>query len=380
MDWKKIIKWLGIGGFISSFIALMFFVVIVMMLFANDSSDCGTGEGAGFNDSADTTQNAKMMYEYMISHDHATPEGAAGTLGVFEFESRFNPKVANGAGSGATGLAQWMGGRLTELHSWCNANGKDPNTLNGQIAFAMYEMKAKYPQSYAALKSNDVDHVVEVMTNNYEGLSQNPEQWHYEQRKPMAKRWLGQFSSDPVSASAITDSSDDAASQADDCGDGEGGDWAPPMKGNGAITGEQRFGHSESRQGNFHDGVDYGSSSFTNPNVYAAHGGKVVFAGDPGTVGMDNSFPNGLGKSFVVTKSDDGYYVVYQEFNTSTDGIKVHEGDQVTTGQLIGVRNTDHLHMGVTKMDWKKAEGHAFSNDGTWVDPLKLINSASKYQ
>lgn len=386
MDGKRILKWLGFGGIFSFILMFGFILAITMVMFSNKSntgSDCSTSvSDGGFTDSADMTQNAKMMYEYMVSHDHATPEGAAGALGVWQFESKFQPKVANGAGSGATGLVQWMGSRLSNLKKWCSENGKDPDTLSGQIAFAMYEMKQSYPQSYKAVTtSNDVDSVVETVTKNYEGLQNNPEQWFYNKRKPMAHEWLSKFSSDPVSGSAISDGSEDAAGESGsscDSESGEGGDWAPPMKGKGSITGEQNFGHSESRRGHFHDGVDYGSSSFSDPHIYAAHGGKVIFAGDPGTVGMDNSFPNGLGKSFVVTKSDDGYYVVYQEFSTSTDGIQVHEGDTVNTGQPIGTRNTDHLHMGVTKMDWKQAEGHAFKDDGTWLDPQKLINSAGK--
>ncbi|USS89993.1 phage tail tip lysozyme [Fructilactobacillus cliffordii] len=381
MKSKKILKWLGFGGVFFAILICILVMLVSLLLFSNSDTDCGTSTSdSSFTDSADTTKNAQMMYEYMVSNAHATPEGAAGALGVWEFESKFQPKVANGAGSGATGLAQWMGSRLSNLRNWCQSNGKDPDTLNGQIAFAMYEMKQSYPKSYRTLTtSNDVDEVVEVITKDYEGLSQDSSQWLFNKRKPMAKNWLGKFGSDAVSGTAISEGSEDAIGESgSSCDDmGAGGDWAPPMKGKGSITGEQNFGYSESRSGHFHDGEDYGSSSFTDPHIYASHGGKVIFAGDPGTVGMDNSFPNGLGKSFVVTKSDDGYYVVYQEFSTSTDGIKVHEGDTVTTGQLIGIRNTDHLHMGITKMDWKQAEGHAFKDDGTWIDPKKLIKASA---
>lgn len=210
MDMKKFLKWFGIGSIVSIAIFIVVILLALLMMFSEENDCSSNSNDIAFTDSPDMTKNAQMMYDYMVSHDHATPEGAAGALGTWEFESRFNPKVANGSGSGATGLVQWMGGRLTNLRTWCNSNGKDPDTLNGQVAFAMYEMKKSYPESYKAVTtSHDVGDVVETVTKNYEGLSQSPAQWKFEQRKPMANHWYALFgTSDPASSSALDNASD----------------------------------------------------------------------------------------------------------------------------------------------------------------------------
>lgn len=53
-------------------------------------------------------------------------------------------------------------------------------------------------------------------------------------------------------------------------------------------------------------------------------------------------------------------------------------GDRVTSGQVIGIRNTNHLHLGITRKDWPQAQSSAFINDGTWLDPLKLLEEGTK--
>ncbi|OJG56422.1 hypothetical protein RV08_GL002769 [Enterococcus mundtii] len=44
-------------------------------------------------------------------------------------------------------------------------------------------------------------------------------------------------------------------------------------------------------------------------------------------------------------------------------------------GDVIGIRDTEHLHLGITKKDWLQAESSAFTDDGTWLDPLKIITT-----
>ncbi|HAQ2697330.1 TPA: M23 family peptidase, partial [Enterococcus faecium] len=34
--------------------------------------------------------------------------------------------------------------------------------------------------------------------------------------------------------------------------------------------------------------------------------------------------------------------------------------------------------LGFTRMDWRQAQGHAFIDDGTWIDPLPFLNSSKK--
>lgn len=81
----------------------------------------------------------------------------------------------------------------------------------------------------------------------------------------------------------------------------------------------------------------------------------------------------GLGNYVVI--SGGGYNVVYQEAFSSAGKITVNVGDTVKTGDVIGYRDTDHLHVGVTRQDFNVAVGKSFTNDGTWLNPLDLIKS-----
>lgn len=118
----------------------------------------------------------------------------------------------------------------------------------------------------------------------------------------------------------------------------------------------------------FHDGFDFGSAKYPDSQIKAVHDGTVVYA---------NFAPAGydaLG-TVIVTKTSSGYYIVYQEFGTSTSNINVNVGQIVTLGQVIGTRNTTHLHLGITKKDWLEAQSSAFTDDGTWLNPITIIQS-----
>lgn len=331
--------------------------------------------------SKNMNENAKNIYGFAIKQMHASPQGAAGLLGIWQLESNLDPKAKNQS-SGATGLAQWLGGRLTALQTFADKKGKSTTDLGLQLEYFQNEMNtAYYAKSKKDLQLTDVHAAVKAILMDYEGMSQNPEQWYLKQRNAYADHWYAKFGNSDIAGSTIIDdtagaSLDQLSSSCsnEDSDSTIGGTWGWPFKGHGSFGSEQDFGASAMRQGNFHDGLDFGTASWPGSNVLAVHAGRVIFAGDPGSVGIDNSFPNGLGKSVVVTK-DDNMEIVYQEFNTSTGRIKVQKGDMVKTGQVIGVRNTDHLHLGITKkMGWQAAEGHAFSNDGTWLDPQRIIS------
>ncbi|WP_314068562.1 M23 family metallopeptidase [uncultured Vagococcus sp.] len=145
--------------------------------------------------------------------------------------------------------------------------------------------------------------------------------------------------------------------------------WPFPKVGEGSFSGGQLFGKNpggEFRPNGFHNGLDFGSVDHPGSEICAIHDGTVVFAG------WAPSGYEALG-TVVATKSDDGYYVVYQEFGTSTANIRVSVGQKVTLGQVVATRNTSHLHLGVTKTEWLKAQSSAFSNNGVWLDPRDII-------
>lgn len=143
--------------------------------------------------------------------------------------------------------------------------------------------------------------------------------------------------------------------------------WPFPDVGEGIFSGGQLFGvhpGGEFRTNGFHDGLDFGSVDHPGSAVHAIHGGTVVQKG----------YMGGLSYYFV-THSSDGFNIVYQEAFSSSNKITVKVGDSVKTGDVVGYRDTSHLHVGVTKEDFGKAVAKSFTNDGTWLDPQQLIKN-----
>lgn len=121
-----------------------------------------------------------------------------------------------------------------------------------------------------------------------------------------------------------------------------------------------------------HDGNDFSGAHI----VDAVHPGKVIRSG-----GAPNGWggSNGIGQN-IVTKSADGYYVIYQEFNGKNNSgahtfAKV--GDDVKAGQRIAALGPEgtHVHIGVSKHN-------PFSNnpDSTsgWFDVTKMKSTKAK--
>lgn len=150
---------------------------------------------------------------------------------------------------------------------------------------------------------------------------------------------------------------------------GGGWGWSFPDAGQGSFAGGQLFGKNsggEFRENGFHDGLDFGSVDHPGNEIHAIHGGTVTYVGNTGI--------SGLGACVIVI-NDSGLNMVYQEFATSTSNAKVKVGDKVKLGDVIGIRDTEHLHLGITKKEWLQAESSAFTDDGTWLDPLKIITT-----
>ena len=115
----------------------------------------------------------------------------------------------------------------------------------------------------------------------------------------------------------------------------------------------------------FHDGFDFGSAIYGNGSVYAVHDGKILYAGwDP--VGGGS-----LG-AFIVLQAGNTN-VIYQEFSRNVGDIKVSTGQTVKKGQLIGKFTSSHLHLGMTKKEWRSAHSSWNKDDGTWFNPIPIL-------
>lgn len=147
--------------------------------------------------------------------------------------------------------------------------------------------------------------------------------------------------------------------------------WPFPSVGEGHFMSAQLFGvhPGNGRTNNFHDGLDFGSIDHPGSEVHAIHGGTVTRISNDGYIGW-----------YVVTHSRDGYDIVYQEAFSSRGNIRVTQGQTIKTGDVIGIRDTSHVHIGVTKKSWYEGytKGHSFDPNWAWLDPLKLIKESGQ--
>lgn len=133
----------------------------------------------------------------------------------------------------------------------------------------------------------------------------------------------------------------------------------------------QQFGNTSYPRGRgyFHDGFDFDSSVY-GPDILAVSDGEVIYTGVMG---------DGLGS--VIVLSIPPYQVMYQEFSQSMSDIFVSVGQKVTKGQRIGQLNGGtHLHLGITKKDWRTALASWDVDDGSWLNPITIIQDGINNQ
>ena len=99
-----------------------------------------------------------------------TKEGAAGILGNLQVESHFNPTAESSAGY--YGIVQWdKDGRKQNLINYCNQNGLDYTTLEGQIQFMIYELQTDYKKvsDYLKTTTDSPELTAQEVACGYEG-------------------------------------------------------------------------------------------------------------------------------------------------------------------------------------------------------------------
>ncbi len=99
---------------------------------------------------AATGSNKDKVYTALINEGLSTA-AAAGIMANIEKESNFNPSA--GSTSGAYGLCQWTGNRRSNLFSFCSNNGYSSNSVEGQVAFLLHELRTSYSSVLSTLKS-----------------------------------------------------------------------------------------------------------------------------------------------------------------------------------------------------------------------------------
>lgn len=135
--------------------------------FSTDEAECltdGAGVGAANLTGSDNMQKA---FNYFVSQGYTSAQ-SAGLVGNFISESGMNPTITNNS-IGAYGIAQWLGGRKTNLH---NLSGYD--TLETQVAFVVTELSGSESAANGALKAvsgnteNDAAQAASAVAYKYE--------------------------------------------------------------------------------------------------------------------------------------------------------------------------------------------------------------------
>lgn len=348
-------------------------------------------------------KTAKEIFDHLTKDIGLSGAAAAGVLGNIAHESKFDTSATNPS-DGGKGLIQWTFARESQLKEFASKAGKPWTDLGVQIKMLEYDMKspanwvsAKY-RGQNLVSFGQLDDPQEAASHFYisqmeagGGHASDPDGSEPD-RRANAQTAYKLFNGSSIKAdkskleknaggsSSSTSKGEDTSDDGDTECNVESGDWGWPfkaIKGKPQISGAQKFGKTGGgRKNGFHDGVDFGTVPYDHSDILAIHGGKVIKIDHEGSTQSDLGW-------YVVVKSDDGYYTIYQEFafaDGDKDAISVQVGDTVKTGDKIGELNSSkysgvtHVHIGATKTEINKALAHSFDDDGTWIDWTKLID------
>ncbi len=100
--------------------------------------------------------NEEAIFVFAVKKMGYNEAAASGIVANIKYESGFRPEAEGDSGR-SYGICQWFSSRKTRLISWCEDNGHDYQTLEGQLYFLKYELEKYYPSVHKYLKnvSND---------------------------------------------------------------------------------------------------------------------------------------------------------------------------------------------------------------------------------
>jgi TP901 family phage tail tape measure protein len=115
----------------------------------------------------------------------------AGIMGNLQLESGLNPNAVNKS-SGASGIAQWLGGRKTGLQNFAAQRGTSWNDLNTQLEWLWKELNSSERRTLNYLHSNQNASATTV-AYEFDRLFERSEGTHRPQRANYANQYLSQF-------------------------------------------------------------------------------------------------------------------------------------------------------------------------------------------
>ncbi len=307
------------------------------------------------------SQAEEKIYNFYVSSGY-TPVQAAGFVGNYYQESKYDPTLVNSIG--ATGLAQWLGGRLTALKNFASGKNKPHTDMQTQLEFSIKELDGSESAAKSSIKAitgsgrSAVEQVTYIIRTQYERPGEH--EANDATRIRIALQAFEKYGDG--SGGAVVSSTEPTTN----CNDG--GKIGP--EGSGVSSGklawpiESKYGVSScygtralpGQAPRLHGGIDISAPAGT--PIKAADGGTVEIAGSQ----------SGFGNT-VVIKHSGGLWTLYG--NMKDGSIAVRQGQKVDAGQKIGeVNNTgasfgDHLHFNV-----QTAGGASYANA---KDPLKFL-------
>lgn len=310
------------------------------------NGEAGGAFGEGIFDGAGSIQEQVWQYFTSLGYSKAS---TAGIMGNMEAESSFSPGTTNSNG-GAFGLVQWLGGRKTNMINYAKNNGMKETDVKAQLDFIHHEIESRdgwispngwYPTTHTVdgfRSTDDPVYAAEAFAESFERMSPAEYKQSYAKRTNSATKYFEQFKNWTSSVSVQAS-----------------GNFVNPSAGTVGSPFGQRF-HPIHKEWRMHNGIDVSGGSHR--NILASNSGTVEFVKNSGSTGYGRYLK--VNHGVIDGKKIDTLYAHLQS-------ISVSSGQNVTSGQVLGIRGTtgtstgEHLHFEVHE-------------NGKAVDPLKYVS------
>lgn len=286
-----------------------------------------TNSNASVGETIDGNDIPSKIYNYCVSQG-CSAAAACGIVGNAECESSFNPKCVNSIG--ASGLFQWLGGRLSSLKNKARSAGKDWTDVDVQIQHMWAEftgeekttvalLKKKYGGIEQFKKMSSPETAAKAFGACFERAGDNGSK-----RAAAARKWYDKLVSSTPSTASVMLTALDADNSSEPFG------WPVPSQ----NYVQSYYGYRKDSLGyNYHPGIDI--VNYAGNGAYCYAGGKVKKVLDDSKL-----------SSYVRIDHGNGIQTIYG----SLGNVFVKEGDTVVGGECIGTTSSTvsnplmHLH------------------------------------
>ncbi|MBP9989399.1 MAG: hypothetical protein KBT46_07860 [Ruminococcus sp.] len=118
------------------------------------------------------TSNEATIFNFLVGSMGLNTAAACGVLANIEYESDFNPNLYGDNGT-SYGICQWHNTRFTNLRNYCDKNGYDWKSINGQLNFLKYELTYLTQDTGSTLKK------LKAVSNTADGAYEAASAWCY---------------------------------------------------------------------------------------------------------------------------------------------------------------------------------------------------------